>query len=146
MKLILYRTKFYETATIGRLYLDEHFICWTLEDKTRDICTDATLEEIAEVKIPKHTAIPYGTYEIQMTYSNRFKKVMPLLIDVPGFTGIRIHSANKASELEGCIAPGLVNSGESVLNSRIATASVYQIINEGLKHGKFYITITKKDV
>lgn len=143
MKLILRRVKFYDSSTIGRLYLDDEFICWTLEDKTRDICTDATLEEIAEVKIPKHTAIPYGTYEIRMTYSNRFKRIMPILIDVPGFEGIRIHSANRASQLEGCIAPGLVNEGEAVLNSRIATANVYRIINEQLERGKLFIEITK---
>lgn len=145
MKLILFRTKFYEGSTIGRLYLDENFICWTLEDKDRELTSDMTPEQIAKIKVYGSTAIPYGTYEIEMTYSRRFKRMMPQLIDVPGFEGIRIHSANKASQLEGCIAPGLVPSGDQVLNSRLATANVNKIITEGLKHGKFYITI-RKDV
>lgn len=144
MKLRLIRTKLYENSTIGRLYAEEHFICWTIEDKDRGLHHDMPLAEIEAIKVKHKTAIPYGTYEIKMTMSERFKKIMPILVDVPGFTGIRIHSANRASELSGCIAPGLVNSGEAVLNSRLATLNVYKVINYALTKGKVYIEITKK--
>jgi hypothetical protein len=141
MRLILYRTKFFETSTIGRLYLDENFICWTCEDKDRKLSSDMTLDQIKAIKVPSETAIPYGTYKLAMTMSNRFKKVMPLLLNVPGFDGIRIHSGNTRKDTEGCILPGLVNTGDSVINSKLATVNVYKIVTEGLKYGEFYIDI-----
>ena len=144
MTLRLIRTKFYEGTTIGRLYADEYFICWTLEDKDRGLYKDMPLSEIEKIKVYGKTCIPYGKYEIQMSMSPKFNKVMPILLDVPGFNGIRIHSANRSSQVEGCIAPGLVNSGDAVLNSRIATANVYKVINYALSKGKVYIEITKK--
>jgi len=143
MKLILRRTKFFDDTTIGRLYLDEHFLMYTLEDKDRSICSDASLDEIARVKVQNETAIPYGTYEIRMTYSNRFKKVMPELIDVPGFTGIRIHPGNHRKDTAGCILPGLVNAGDKLVNSKLAYANAITVITEALKRGKLFITITK---
>ena len=143
MKLTLRRTKFFEHTTIGRLYLDEHFLMYTLEDKDRSICSDTPLDEIARVKVQNETAIPYGTYEIRMTYSNRFKKLMPELIDVPGFTGIRIHPGNNRKDTAGCILPGLVNAGDKLVNSKLAYANVITVITEALKRGKLFITITK---
>lgn len=143
MKLILRRTKFYESCTIGRLYAEENFICWTLEDKDRGLWKDQPLECLKTVKVYGQTAIPYGTYEIIKTMSPRFKKVTPLLLEVPGFEGIRIHSANRATQLEGCIAPGLVAAGESVIDSRIATINVNKVIDYALSKGKLYIEITK---
>jgi len=144
MKLRLVRTKFYESSTIGRLYAEEHFICWTLEDKDRGLWQEQPLECIKTVKVHSETAIPYGTYEIIKTMSPKFKKVTPLLLDVPGFEGIRIHSANKASQLEGCIAPGLVAAGDAVIDSRKAIINVNKIIDYALSKEKVYIEITKK--
>lgn len=100
MKLTLIRNKPIGNGTPGSLYIDGKFECFTLEDLERDI------------KIPGLTAIPKGSYVVQITMSQRFKKLMPLLLNVPGFEGVRIHSGNNSGDTEGCI---LVGSAASVL-------------------------------
>ena len=47
--------------------------------------------------------IPEGKYELKMTYSPRFKKMMPLIGNVPGRSGIRIHGGNKPEHSTGCV-------------------------------------------
>lgn len=84
MVLKLQRTKEVNNATLGELFADGTFVCYTLEDKIR-------LE-----KIKHETCIPAGIYTIEMTYSPTFKKILPLLLNVPGFYGIRIHPGNYA--------------------------------------------------
>jgi hypothetical protein len=81
---ILKRIKEINNATIGELYKDDKFVCYTLEDKTRP------------EKIKHETAIPAGDYSIIVNQSPRFKKRLPLLLNVPNFTGIRIHAGNYA--------------------------------------------------
>ena len=99
-----------EDYTIGRLYVNGELWCNTLEDKVRDLTK--------EKKVPGKTAIPYGVYDIQMTYSNKFKKRLPLLLDVPFFTGIRIHAGNTPEDTEGCILLGENKEKGKVINSR----------------------------
>lgn len=101
----LYKTK---NSTIGELYVDGVFECFTLEDKERD------------VKIKSETAIPKGKYKVIINKSNRFKKLMPLLLNVPNFEGIRIHSGNTNHDTEGCILTGTTKSKDFIGNSRIA--------------------------
>ncbi len=97
MKLELVRESFTEKATEGKLYIDGEFECYTIEDVVRD------------VKIKNKTAIPAGIYNVIMTMSNRFKKILPLLEGVPNFTGVRIHSGNSSKDTEGCIIVGSIN-------------------------------------
>ena len=106
MKLKLQRIFKAETYTIGKLFIDGVYFCDTLEDKVRD------------VKIKGITAIPTGKYKVKITMSNRFKKLMPLLIDVPNFEGIRIHSGNTSEDTEGCILVGKNSETGKVTNSR----------------------------
>ena len=106
MKLKLQRIFKAETYTIGKLFIDGVYFCDTLEDKVRD------------VKIKGITAIPAGKYKVKITMSNRFKKLMPLLIDVPNFEGIRIHSGNTSEDTEGCILVGKNSETGKVTNSR----------------------------
>lgn len=80
--------------TIGKLYVDGRYFADTLEDAVR------------EVKIPGKTAIPAGTYAVVYNMSKRFKKMMPLLLNVPGFEGVRIHAGNTAGDTDGCILVG----------------------------------------
>lgn len=95
MKLELKRQTFTDKSTIGKLYLDGEFFCFTLEDVVRD-----------GPKVWGETAIPPGTYEVKITYSPRFKRELPLLLNVPGFEGIRIHSGNAAKDTHGCLLVG----------------------------------------
>ena len=79
----------------------EHF-AWTLEDKDRGLKQSDSLLTIKAKKIFGKTAIPTGKYEVILSYSNRFKKVMPLLLDVKGFDGVRIHGGNTDADTLGC--------------------------------------------
>jgi len=93
IKLDLYRLEYFLKTTIGKLYLDGELFSWTLEDVVRP----------EWIKIPKHTAIIKGEYKVTTSYSNRFKRIMPELLNVPQFTGIRLHGGNTHLNTEGCI-------------------------------------------
>jgi len=129
MKLNLKRLHKTANSTIGELYIDGKFEAYTLEDVERD------------TKVFGKTAIPKGTYEVIMTMSNRFKKMMPLLLNVEGFAGVRIHSGNKPEDTEGCILLGTTRSVDFIGGSRDAIAKFYPKIEAGLKVGKVYLTI-----
>ena len=103
-----------------------------------------SLEEIKKVKIKGNTCIPYGTYNITITYSPRFKKNLPLLNNVKGFDGIRIHSGNKPQDTEGCLLPGFNKVKGQVIDSRVTTDKLIAQIQQALNKGeKVTITITK---
>lgn len=114
MKLLLKRLHRTEHSTIGELYVDGKFECYTLEDKERD------------VKIKSETAIPKGTYIVGITLSNRFKKLLPILINVPNFEGVRIHSGNTNHDTEGCILVGTTRSKDFIGNSRVAFQRLFK--------------------
>lgn len=92
--------------TIGKLYVDGKHFCDTLEDTDRGLTQDMSLEEIAEKKVYGETAIPKGTYNVVITHSPKFNKNLPLIENVKGFEGIRIHTGNRADQTEGCILVG----------------------------------------
>lgn len=121
MKLKLVRNKSKGNSTLGSLYIDGIFQCYTLEDVERP------------VKIAGETAIPKGTYKIVINMSNRFKIIMPLLLDVPGFLGVRIHSGNTHKDTEGCILVGTSkvdqDIGGTVVNSRTAFKELMSKLN-----------------
>lgn len=94
MKLLLDRVEYDKDATIGSLSVDGEPECLVLEDEVRD------------VKVPGETAIPPGTYQVMLTWSPRFKRRLPLLVDVPGFDGIRIHTGNTDKNTDGCLLVG----------------------------------------
>lgn len=96
MKLVLNRIFLNDKATIGELYVDNAYLCDTLEDKVRP----------ANTKVYGETAIPDGTYEVKLTYSPRFKQILPEILNVPNFTGIRIHKGNSSKDTEGCVLVG----------------------------------------
>lgn len=114
--LTLIREEYNEDCTIGSLYLDNEFICNTLEDKVRDLSK--------EKKIKNETAIPAGVYDVILNYSPRFKGIYPRLLNVPYFTGILIHKGNSAEDSSGCILVGTKN-GKRLINSKIAFDELY---------------------
>jgi hypothetical protein len=103
MKLKLIREVFTSTETIGSLFIDDVFYCYTLEDADRGLKKSMSLKTIQKTKIYAATAIPYGIYEVSVTMSPRFKRIMPEVLGVPGFAGIRIHGGNTHLNSEGCI-------------------------------------------
>ena len=103
MEIKLIRESFGDTFTEGKLLIDNVFECYTVED------TDRRMEDDLTVKVNGKTAIPRGRYELVLSMSNRFKKVLPEILNVPGFAGIRIHSGNSSVDTEGCIILGSVN-------------------------------------
>ena len=94
MNIVITRKYYTSKSTVGEMVVDGKFECYTLEDVVRVF------------KIFGSTAIPMGCYNVALTYSPRFGKTMPLIEDVRGFTGVRIHCGNKAEDTEGCILVG----------------------------------------
>ena len=122
MKLVLTRHARRADYTIGRLE-DENGkkICDTLEPTWRNY-------KGGELKIPKKSAIPEGSYRVVVTKSRRFQKYLPLLVGVPGFEGVRIHSGNTSSDTEGCILVGQNIQVGKVLWSRITLEKLLKLI------------------
>lgn len=112
MEVTLTRIAKRETYTIGRLAINGTYFCDTLEPTWRDIGVGRTGR-----KVMGRTAIPEGRYPLVVTFSPRFKRWLPLLLHVPQFSGIRIHSGNTADDTEGCILPGLNTSRGRVTDS-----------------------------
>lgn len=112
MKLTLKRNFKGPDYTIGKLYIDGHYFCDTLEDTVRP----------AGQKIAGRTAIPAGDYKVIKSYSPRFKKILPEILDVPGFSGVRIHAGNTAKDTDGCLLLGLNKTKGAVLDSQTTMA------------------------
>lgn len=103
MKLKLVREYLTPNETLGSLYIDGKFFCYTLEDKDRGLKQSNALADIKARKVKAQTAIPSGKYKVSVTFSNRFKRDMPLVHNVGGFEGIRFHGGNTHLDSEGCI-------------------------------------------
>lgn len=140
MKLTLRRIALRPTYTIGKLYIDDVYFCDTIEDTVRDLNKNGKFDN-GEKKLHSKTAIPYGTYEIKWTYSPRFKKYTPQLMNVPSFEGIRIHAGNTSADTEGCLILGENKQVGKVLNSRATINKFYPIIKEACSKGKVTIEI-----
>lgn len=138
LKLHLYRQPSEVTSTIGDLYINGVWQCYVLEDVVR------------KEKIPGETAIPAGTYHIGMHESARVKAgklwspeppYLPILRDVPGFSGILIHSGNTDRDTSGCLLVGLRRGNESVSDSRAALREIFPRIRAAVESGE-EVTIT----
>lgn len=134
MKLKLKRIYRGNTYTIGRLYIDNEYFCDTLEDKDRELTSYMSEEDIKSLKVYSETAIPTGTYKIEVTFSPRFKKKMPVLIGVKGFSGIRIHCGNDETHTSGCILCGFNKEKGKVVNSKVVTSKVYALIENAINN------------
>lgn len=134
MEIDLHRKYRKPGYTIGLLSIDGQFVCNTLEDTDRGLRKEMSEKEIAKIKIKGQTAIPIGKYSVIMTDSPRFKRQMPLVCDVKGFSGIRIHSGNDADDTKGCILCGKNTEVGRVTSSRYWTDKVYEYIQNALKN------------
>lgn len=119
MKLHIKRIARRDTYTIGKLYIDGLYFCDTCEDCDRGLRQDMPLDYIKHTKVYGVTAIPTGNYKVILSYSPKFKKILPAVLNVPGFEGIRIHSGNTADDSLGCILVGENKVKGRVINSRV---------------------------
>ena len=110
IRLTLQRIYLTDKYTVGKLFINDQYFSDTLEDPVRDLSK--------EVKVFGDTAIPYGIYKVIVNDSNKFKRRMPLLLDVPSFRGIRIHAGNNTSDTLGCILVGENNVKGGIINYR----------------------------
>ena len=117
------RFEFKDTYTVGKMYIDNIYECYTLEDVVR-----------TGAKVNGQTAIPTGTYNVIINHSNRFNRDLPLLENVPNFTGVRIHSGNTSSNTEGCILVGTTWSGKDFIgNSKVAFNKLFEKLKKAKK-------------
>lgn len=135
MNLLLLRQPSAAGATLGELLsADESFkptehLCYTLEDVVR------------ATKVPGETAIPAGRYKVEVTYSNRFGRPMPQIMDVPGFEGVRIHPGNTAADTEGCILVGVTRGTNSLGQSRMAFEPLFYSLRAACAVGPVWLEI-----
>lgn len=129
MNLKLVRRTLTEQSTIGTLSINGRFECFTLEDRVRPF------------KIKGETAIPAGIYEVTITFSDRFRKPLPLLLNVPNFSGIRIHPGNTAADTEGCILVGTTQGKDMIGNSRVAFKALFAKIEAALRKEKVFMEV-----
>lgn len=133
MELKLNRIFLGSSATIGELYIDKKYIADTLEDRVRP----------EGEKVYGKTAIPEGTYEMVLSYSPRFKKILPEILNVPNFTGIRIHCGNSSADSFGCVLVGTWDGKKEdwVSDSKVAFNKLMSLLQKAADN-KEKITIT----
>jgi len=129
IKFLLLRDCFFPDYTLGRLIVDGKQYGYTCEDKDRN------LEDNPGAKIAGRTAIPRGLYRLTLSYSNRFKKVMPLVRDVPEFEGVRIHGGNDAEDTEGCPLLGIHRTATGVRGCADLNAALITFITQAEDQG-----------
>lgn len=137
MELTLNRIFLGSSATIGELLINDKHLCDTLEDRVRP----------EGEKVYGKTAIPEGAYEVKLTHSPRFKKILPEILNVPNFSGIRIHTGNSSKDTEGCILVGTWDGEKEdwVGSSKIAFDKLMSLLEEATNN-KEKITITVKSL
>lgn len=118
MDVVIWRKYRKDGYTIGRMYVDGVFFCNTLEDTDRGLAQYMNVGEIMNAKIKGQTAIPVGDYKLTRTYSPRFKRIIPQIMNVKGFSGVRIHAGNTARDTEGCPLVGDNTIKGALTNSR----------------------------
>ena len=148
MRLLLDRKWKKETYTIGQLFVDGQFLCNTIEDKDRHLTSSMPLSKIKEIKVAAETAIPTGTYKIDMNiispkYSlkpwyiqNCHGARVPRLVNVTGYSGVLIHTGNTAKDSAGCILVGKNDAVGMVTNSKYWFLQLYNKMYAAHKRGE----------
>lgn len=140
LELTLQRRASARGATIGWVKVGLKGF-WTLEDEIREIPG----RPVSEWKVYGQTAIPAGRYQVKVTESARFKRPLPLLLNVPGYEGVRIHPGNVPADTDGCILVGKnLNLDQcSIGESRIACDELFHLIDAELAEpdGQVWIDI-----
>lgn len=137
MQILIQRHAMKAGYTIGRMEINGKYFCDTLEDTDRGLSEEMSEDEIAALKVKGATAIPTGTYRIDMqTRSPRFGRVLPRLLRVKGYAGVLIHSGNTAADTEGCILVGLNRVRGKVIGSRLKLGRLLVLLREAQAAGE----------
>ena len=136
MDFLIKRDKFTVKSTIGRLWIAERDFCNTLED------CDRQLEIPGNVKVDKQTAIPRGRYALAIDESTRFKRLMPHILDVPQFTGVRMHKGMTAEDTEGCPVLGAHRGEDKIWDCQEVYDEFFGILTEALQVGPCWIMVS----
>lgn len=131
MRLTLARFQFNQNETFGRLLVDGMPYCYTLEDATREVVG----QSVAQWKVPGRTAIPIGTYQVTIDWSTRFRCLMPHILNVPGFDGIRVHPGNTWHDTEGCPLVGRNSAAGAIYGAWEVFPGLVARIQENLLAG-----------
>jgi hypothetical protein len=138
LELELIRETSKNDATIGLLYVNKRFQCYTLEDMVRELSG----QPVSQWKVQGKTAIPVGRYKIIIDESAHFGYMLPHVLNVPGFEGIRIHKGNTAADTEGCILVGSIRRDHTVEQSADAFSKLYTRLGMSLQTGEdCFITV-----
>jgi hypothetical protein len=150
MKLRLHRRFLGSDYTIGSLYIDGEYFCDTLEDVDRGLTQAIQGIQNSEfkiqnsLKVPHETAIPTGEYKVIVNLSPAKKRMLPRLLDVPGFSGILIHRGNTKNDSSGCILVGENKVKGKVINSTLYEKRLIEILTEAQENGEeIWIKIEK---
>lgn len=135
MLIVVNRDVSEPTYTTSRITIDNEHICYGLEDAVREKFVNGRWTWKPEFKLKGKTAIPSGEYFLIIDFSNRFQRDLPHILDVPDFTGIRIHSGNTELNTEGCLLPGKGRGEGFVSYSRAAFAILLHRIKQAIEHG-----------
>ena len=129
--VVLKRIVFTTKSTIGELWANGVFLCHMLEDFDRGLHQWMEEDEIKSIKIFGKTAIPRGMYKVKMTYSPKYDRMMPQILDVKCYSGVRMHSGNDADDTEGCPLFGDYNpkQKDGVANSRKCAEEFYTLVD-----------------
>lgn len=142
MEIEVVRKEYYPECTHGELYIDDEYLCDTLEDQDRDFNRDGDIADSGEGKVYGQTAIPRGRYRLVLRLSPRFNKVLPALLDVPGFDGVLVHSGNTPEDTKGCILLGARQKRGRVMSSRFYMLRLIEIVKPAFDEGeKIYLTV-----
>ena len=142
MEVILHRAYKKPNYTIGKWYINGKPWKDCCEDPDRGLDMWMPVREIEGKKIYGKTAIPRGRYELDLTYSPKFKRDLPLIKGVPCWVGVRIHAGNSVDDTDGCPLPGDNKAVGKVLNSRKAEDEFVEMLRSEKEKGiKSYITI-----
>lgn len=118
-------------TTMGVVLVDGRFFGFALEDAVREVPG----KPVEAWKQPGVTAIPSGRYQLALTWSPKFARITPELVDVPGFTGVRIHPGNTAGDTEGCILMGIQRAGVMLQDSQRACQRLQAMLQASQERG-----------
>lgn len=142
MEMLIQREPTEHETTYGKFSVNDRYYCESLEDEIRELPQlpgESDEAWVARWKVPRRTAIPAGRYRVTIDRSTRFNRMMPHVLGVAGFSGIRIHALNTAAQTEGCPGVGKERTNwapagstpvPGLMHSGVAFAPLFDLMKE----------------